>query len=71
MKKIIQEDDCAPDAFEYFNIKFQEITGMDVYEFQEKAERNDDEMTIRYVLGKYILEYAAYDPFYLLLEDEM
>jgi hypothetical protein len=74
MKPILYEDDCAPDAREYFDIAMIKITGMNHSEFEKIAivtEKNDG-LTLSWRYGKFILEYSGDDPFYILyIEDDV
>ena len=68
MKPILYEDDCAPDAREYFDIDMKKITGMTVTEFENAAVLTelDNGMIMQYAYGPFILEYSGDDPFYRL-----
>ncbi len=61
---ILAEDECAPDAREYFSKEFKETFKKSIEEFKVEALRIDDEMSISWVYGVYRLLYAADDPFY-------
>ena len=68
MNYLLMEDDCAPDAREYFDEKFFDIIGKTRREFENSCERveTDDEMMISWSDGKYLLEISADYPFYTL-----
>ena len=55
-KIILQEDDCAPDAFEYFEKEFKKKVGMDVKQFKQKAKMIDNDDTIIYELDNFRLK---------------
>lgn len=67
---ILSEDDCAPDAREYFEKEFKEILGMSIKEFEKKATRieRDEGRVVEYWLGKYMMDYSADHPFYSLYD---
>lgn len=54
---ILQEDDCAPDGFEYFqDIFLKEIVGFSIKDFKENADiREDLGDTVIYYYGNYAL----------------
>ena len=54
-KTILQEDDCAPDAFEYFEEKFIKEVGMSVKDFKDKSKMTDCGDTFIYEFGNYKL----------------
>lgn len=71
MRKVIaQEDDCAPDALEYFNKSMAKETGMNVEEFKAKAIKVEFKMGYEYTYREFALSWYADDPFYLLEREE-
>ena len=68
MKPVLYEDDCTPDAREYFDIDMVKLTGMNHVEFQNIAARTEknDGMTVSYKYNQFVLEYSGDDPFYIL-----
>ena len=66
MKRLLSEDDCAPDAYEYFCEKFEEIVGVTVDKFKSSAFDISGLNFHRWVTNDYQLEYYADDPFYVL-----
>lgn len=68
MKPLLMEDDCAPDAYEYFCKKFEEITGTTVTEFKASALDLSGHDYHRWVNNNYRLEYHAGGPFHVLYE---
>lgn len=72
MKCLLQEDDCAPDAREYFFKDLENKFGLSYFDFHVSGEFQevDDGMTLQWKYGKYILEISADDPYYKLRENE-
>ena len=66
--RLLQEDDCAPDAREYFEKDFLKITEMSLREFKILAFRQspDDGYTETWTLGDFFLTHAADSPWYEL-----
>tara|TARA_Y100000310_G_C20701703_1_gene830599 strand:- start:4910 stop:5140 length:231 start_codon:yes stop_codon:yes gene_type:complete len=63
--KLLQEDDCAPDAREYFEKDFVTIMGMNVRDFCNIATKQDTpEDIVKYVWGDYYLEFSADSPYW-------
>ena len=66
---LLQEDDCAPDAWESFAAKFPlHSGGMSVEKFKKLACREDfdDGFATYWRLGQLTLSVSADDPFYSL-----
>ena len=64
---VISQDDCAPDAREYFDNKMKSIVGYTIEGFKARASaviKKDDHS--EYVLNNYVLTISADDPFYKL-----
>lgn len=71
LRKLLTEDDCAPDAYEYFAKAFENIVGMSVPKFKQTAATiGTAELSINWEGERYVLSYAADDPFYVLYEKE-
>ena len=67
MKYLLQEDDCAPDAREYFIEQMKEKFNLDFNEFKQKGKRIEpDEMTLEWHYQKYVLSISADQPWYVL-----
>jgi len=67
MKRVIlQEDDCAPDAREYFNKDLKRLTGLSVGEMINISTlERPDELTFQYIYAdNFCLEYCGDDPFW-------
>lgn len=65
MTLLFQEDNCAPDAYEYFCKKFYQEVGIEFQEWK-KGKRIDDEEIISYEDDKYLAEASADDPYWKL-----
>jgi hypothetical protein len=66
---LLQEDDCAPDAWEYFIADFPSYSGgLSFDEFKSKARQEDvdDGFTKYWYLDKMVLSISDDDPFYSL-----
>lgn len=65
---VLSEDDCAPDAREYFNREFRQYSALDVATFKSLAQlkESDDGLTLSWVLGDVELSISADDPFYIV-----
>ncbi len=59
---LLLEDDCAPDAREYFEKRLLEKFGLTMKDFFEKGEK----IEFGYKLGEYKLEYFPDDPYWRL-----
>ena len=69
-EKILQEDDCAPDAREYFIKGMKEKFGLDFYAFRKNGTRNEiDDLCIQYYYHEFTLEFNGDDPYYILYAD--
>lgn len=64
--KILQQDDTAPDALEYFQEQLIRETGLSLWDFQQKAFRADFPMGMIWSHKGYRLSWFADDPFYTL-----
>ncbi len=67
-KIIISEDDCVPDAFEYFDKQMIKYTGMSTGEFKKAAVKVNFNMGYEWRYGKFTLSWFGDDPFYELKE---
>ena len=65
MNLLLQEDDCALDAREYFIKKMKEEFGLNFRDFFDKGMEIDD-LCIQHKLNDCILEYNGDDPYYRL-----
>lgn len=71
MKKLLQEDDCAPDAREYFIEEMKEEYNIDFSDFFKNGIQTEvDELCTQYRLNGFILEYNGDDPYYRLYREE-
>ncbi len=59
---LLLEDDCAPDAREYFEKRLLEKFGLTMKDFFEKGEK----IEFGYKLGEYIIECFPDDPYWCL-----
>lgn len=68
---VLQEDDCAPDAREYFNKNFADLMGLSVKEFKGCSYREaiDEGRGIRWTRGDFVLEFHCEDPYYNLYDN--
>lgn len=68
---LLREDDCAPDALEYFIKDMRQKFGLDFYEFTEKGIRTEpDELTMKWRYNGYVLSFHGDDPFYKLEKEK-
>lgn len=65
MTLLFQEDDCAPDAYEYFCKKFKQEVGIEFQEWKI-GKLIDDEEIISYEDDKYLAEIRQDDPYWKL-----
>lgn len=65
MTLLFQEDDCAPDAYEYFCKKFKAEVGMEFQEWKI-GKLIDDEYIISYENEMYLAEISESDPYWKL-----
>lgn len=65
MTLLFQEDDCAPDAYEYFCKKFKQEVGME-FQVWKIGKLIDDEEIISYEDEFYLAEVSAGDPYWKL-----
>lgn len=65
---LLVEDDCAPDAREYFDKEMQQLIGYSLADFKNKGEafQDDDGYTVGYDLAAYTIEMSASDPHFHL-----
>ena len=69
-KCLLQEDDCAPDAREYFIKDMKKKFKLNFTDFMKnKPKESDNEMTLNYHHNGYTLKYSGDDPFYRLYKD--
>lgn len=69
MTLLLQQDDCAPDASEYFWMEVRQKYGLGYKDFQSVRDEllpDGDGICLRWEHGAYILEYSADDPYYKL-----
>jgi hypothetical protein len=68
---LLSQDDCAPDALEFFERDFPAAAGgLTLAEFKLQARRQEfvDSLATYWYLGRLILSISADDPFYELHE---
>ena len=72
MKKyLLMEDDCAPDALEYFYKDLKEKFDLNFDDFIEKGVRSEpDELSIEWRYKGYVLSFHGDDPFHKLEKDK-
>lgn len=70
MRKLLQEDECAPDACKAFAEEFGKIVGMEEIHFMRIANRTMVLGVVRYSLNGYILELDPSDPYYVLYKED-
>lgn len=66
MKTIIQQDDCAPDALQFFDEEFNKIVGESRNDFMKTAKLYSNCYTSCYTKGDYELSISAEDPYWKL-----
>ncbi len=66
MKKIFQQDDCAPDSMDAFEEMLGEVTGYTWKAFQELATKKKNEMGYELFLDEWVVSWSCDDPFYVL-----
>lgn len=66
MKRVLIQDECAPDAEELFNKEFKQLIGMDIKEWinQSTYRTPDDNYTMEWLKDGYILSFSADAPYY-------
>lgn len=70
-KYLLMQDDCAPDAIEYFCKNLIEKFGITFMDFMERGTRSyPDELTLEWRYKGYVLSFHGDDPFYKLELDE-
>ena len=67
---LVQEDDCAPDALEYFEKELIKLTGANVKTFREASTKNLNEFgdEVSYMWLNFELTSSADDPYWKLYE---
>lgn len=70
MKKIFQQDECAPDSMDVFKEKLAEFTGYTWEAFQQLATEKKLEMGYELHLDEWIVSWYCDDPFYKLVKRE-
>ncbi len=66
-KLLLCEDDCAPDAREYFEKEMKNKFNISFQDIMEKGTLiTSDELTMEWRFQDYVLSYSADDPFYQL-----
>ena len=68
-KLLCSEDDCAPDAYEYFAKEFEKLVGISIYEFKNTVTVIETNYDIIWNNERYRLVYSCDDPFYRLYEN--
>lgn len=65
---VLQEDECAPDALEYFQINFELMFNISFKEWLKKAEYKDidDGYGSEYTLGDIEVSYYADAPYWVI-----
>ena len=65
---VLQQDNCAPDGLEYFDIRFQQIVGMSRHDFMAIAERSstDNDYFMEWSYNGYVLSINAGDQYFVL-----
>ena len=65
---LLEEDDCAPDAREYFERDFLKMVGKTMREFEKVAHKRelDDGYAVEYCFGDLVLTASADSPWYKL-----
>jgi hypothetical protein len=59
---LLVEDECAPDALEYFDSQLFKLTGLTLQDFFKNGER----IEFGYSLCEYSLEYLSDEPYWRL-----
>lgn len=59
---LLVEDECAPDAMEYFDSQLFKLTGLTLKDFFKNGER----IEFGYSLGEYSLEHLSDEPYWRL-----
>lgn len=71
MKKLLEQDDCAPDSLVYFKKEMLEKWNLEFNDIKKEENRSipdPDEMTIQWVFKNYVMEIYADSPWYVLYE---
>lgn len=74
MELVLMEDDCAPDAREYFEKKLYDLLGWTIREFQDEAGPptiSDDELHMEWSVHNWVLSYDGDDPYYKLHRESL
>lgn len=71
MEKLLQEDDCAPDAREYFIKEMKEKYNLDYADFFTKGKYVEiDDLCMQRHHDGFVLEYNGDDPYYILYKKD-
>lgn len=72
MKKVLQQDECAPDSLEYFEKDFIKETNFSLRDFISKSEltTSEDKTTITHSFNEYVLKWSCEDPFWTLYKKQ-
>lgn len=72
MKYLLYEDDCAPDAREYFDKDMKEKYNIGLHDFKMLGRyvEVDNGMTLEWHLLGHVLEISADDPYYKLRKED-
>ena len=71
LTKLLQEDDCAPDARESFIKEMKKEFGINYADFFRKGLRIDvDELCTQWRFNGYILEFNVDDPYSILYKGD-
>ena len=65
-RKLLQEDECAQDAIEYFEKVMERDYRLTLKMFFTQGQRQDYETGVEYFYKDFVLSFFAEDPFYLL-----
>lgn len=69
MKLLYQQDDCAPDAHEFFLKKFQKIVGISFPDWKAgKTNCSSYDDTVTYKDDTYLVTCSADDPYWKLFQ---
>jgi hypothetical protein len=66
VRELIQQDNCAPDAFESFEEEFVKITGMTVENFKSVATKKFKDDECCWYFAGFALYHSSDFPFYTL-----
>lgn len=69
-KYVLVEDDCAPDAREYFMKNMKEKFNLDFMDFKKHGVKVEpDELSMEWHYNGYVLSFHGDDPFYKLRKE--